>query len=230
METEKFKILVVDDELDVVDFLKYNLVNEGYQVKTARDGTTAIEVAFSFKPDIILLDIMMPGMDGIEVCRRLRENPQFDRSIIIFLTARNEDYSEIASFEAGADDFINKPIRPRVLKARIKAILSRYNRAEEKKEKKTIVTGQLTIDHEKKNVLLNGKEIDLPRKDFEILCLLASRPGKIFTRDEIFQKVWGDDVIVTDRTLDVHIRKLREKIGNSMIKTFKGIGYGLKIN
>ena len=223
MSTFSHKILIVDDELDILEFLSYNLKKEGYQVFTAPDGNEAIAIAKKELPHLVLLDVMMPGLDGIEVCRELRSVPGLNDVVIAFLTARSEDYSHIAGFDAGADDYINKPIKPRVLISRIKALLRRYPTGKEGES--VIDVGGLKIDRESYLVINDGKEINLPRKEFELLSLLASKPGKVFAREEILNRVWGDEVIVGDRTIDVHIRKLREKIGEDFIKTVKGVGY-----
>lgn len=223
MSTFSHKILIVDDELDILEFLSYNLKKEGYQVFTAPGGDEAIAIAKKELPHLVLLDVMMPGLDGIEVCRELRSAPGLNDVIIAFLTARSEDYSHIAGFDAGADDYINKPIKPRVLISRIKALLRRYPTGKEGES--VIDVGGLKIDRESYLVINDGKEINLPRKEFELLSLLASKPGKVFAREEILNRVWGDEVIVGDRTIDVHIRKLREKIGEDFIKTVKGVGY-----
>ncbi len=225
MEEKANKILVVDDEPDILEFVSYNLKKEGFRVLTAPDGHSAIKLAKDNDPDLIILDIMMPGLDGVEVCRQLRELPLFQNTLIIFLTARSEDYSEIAGFDVGADDYITKPIRPRVLIARIKALLKRKQR--EDLQTQLLTVGDLTIDVAKRIVEKDSTKINLPKKEFELLRLLASKPGKIFTRDEIYLKIWGNNIQVGDRTLDVHIRKLREKIGEKYIKTSKGIGYGV---
>lgn len=222
MNTSDFKILLVDDEPDIIEFLSYNLKKEGYQVFTALTGEEGIEVARKETPHLILLDVMMPGIDGIEVCKELRGIPGMDAVIIAFLTARSEDYSHIAGFEAGADDYISKPIKPRVLLSRIKALLRRSNAGT---ENTSVDVGKLRIDRESYLVHKEGEEINLPRKEFELLSLLASKPGKVFAREEILNKVWGDDVVVGDRTIDVHIRKLREKLGEEYIRTVKGVGY-----
>jgi two-component system alkaline phosphatase synthesis response regulator PhoP len=216
------KILVVDDEEDILEFLGYNLKKEGYQVFTAPNGQEALELAQKEKPDLVLLDVMMPGIDGMEVCSRMRQMPGMDRTIIAFLTARSEDYSHIAGFDAGADDYINKPIKPRVLMSRIKALLKRLPTSE---DSKVLDLGGIRIDRESYLIYKDGQEMSLPRKEFELLSLLASKPGKVFPREEILNKVWGDEVVVGDRTIDVHIRKLREKIGEDYIKTVKGVGY-----
>ena len=217
------KILLVDDEPDILEILKYNLVKEGYEVATANNGEEGLRRAEEFSPDLIILDIMMPVMDGVEVCRQLRARPEFDQTVITFLTAREEDYSQIAALDTGGDDYITKPIRPRVLISRVKALLRRGTRAEEAPSH--IELGDLEIDLEQ-FVVRRGKErIELAKKEFDLLTLLASKPGKVFSREEIFNKVWGTDVIVGNRTIDVHIRKLREKLGDHYIKTMKGIGY-----
>jgi len=223
MSTEQ-KILLVDDEQDILEFLSYNLKKEGYSVFTANNGKEAIIIAKKVTPDLIILDVMMPDMDGIETCRGLREIPELKNVMIAFLTARNEDYSQIAGFDVGADDYINKPIKPRVLISRIKALLRRATGTEANKIDK-VDTGGIKIDRERYVIEKNGVEINLPKKEFELLALLASKPGKVFTREVILDLVWGGDVVVGDRTIDVHIRKLREKIGEDFIKTIKGIGY-----
>jgi len=223
---DKVKILIVDDEPDILEFLKYNLdKEEGFEVFTAQDGEEGIKVAEREQPTLIILDIMMPKMDGVEVCRHLRAKPEFEHTIITFLTARDEDYSQIAALDVGGDDYITKPIRPRVFLSRIKALLRRSGRAPESDSAEIIRVGDLAIDREKVNVTRGEETIDLAKKEFELLYLLVSKPGKVFSRDEIFNKVWGTDVIVGNRTIDVHIRKLREKIGDHYIKTIKGIGY-----
>lgn len=222
MTTFSHKILIVDDEQDILEFLSYNLKKEGYQVFTAPNGNEAITLAKKELPNLVLLDVMMPGIDGIEVCRELRSAPGLDDVIIAFLTARSEDYSHIAGFDAGADDYINKPIKPRVLISRIKALL---RRTANEKGSEAIDMGGLRIDRESYLVIKDGKEINLPRKEFELISLLASKPGKVFAREEILNRVWGDEVVVGDRTIDVHIRKLREKIGEDFIRTVKGVGY-----
>ncbi|NND77207.1 MAG: response regulator transcription factor [Flavobacteriales bacterium] len=218
------KILLVDDEKDIIEFLKYNLSKEGYEVAYAYNGKDAIKKVNKFDPDLILLDVMMPEMDGIEVCRELRSNKRFKDVIIAFLTARGEDYSQIAGFEAGADDYIAKPIKPRVLSSRVAALLRRNN---QKNEQPKEVSG-ITVDRERYLAIINGEEAVLPRKEFELLDLLISKPGKVFTREKILSDVWGSDVVVGDRTIDVHIRKLREKIGEEKIVTVKGVGYKLE--
>ncbi|CAN5877832.1 response regulator transcription factor [soil metagenome] len=222
MTTFSHKILIVDDEEDILEFLSYNLKKEGYQVFTAPNGNEAIALAKKELPHLVLLDVMMPGIDGIEVCRELRGSTGMDDVIIAFLTARSEDYSHIAGFDAGADDYINKPIKPRVLISRIKALL---RRTPNEKDVAALDMGGLRIDRESYLVIKDGKEINLPRKEFELISLLASKPGKVFAREEILNRVWGDEVVVGDRTIDVHIRKLREKIGEEFIRTVKGVGY-----
>ena len=226
------KILLVDDEPDILEFLSYNLKMEGYKIYIADNGEAAIETAKKVNPHLILLDVMMPEMDGIETCRQLRKIPGLNYTVIAFLTARGEDYSQIAGFEAGGDDYINKPVKPKVLLSRIKALLKRYNDPLYVKfhddSKKIIKKGDLKIDTEKFVVYKKNKELILTKKEFELLSFLSSKPGKVFTRKEIFRLVWGDEVIVGDRTIDVHIRKLREKIGAKHIKTFKGVGYKFK--
>jgi two-component system alkaline phosphatase synthesis response regulator PhoP len=222
MSNQAAKILLVDDEPDILEFMAYNLKKEGYEVFTGQNGREAIEIAKKEKPQLIILDIMMPVMDGIEACRQIREMPDFKNTIITFLTARSEDYSQIAGFDAGADDYISKPIKPRVLISRIKALLRRYHNT---KPDLNLTLGDIVIDREKYLVYKNKKAINLPRKEFELLSLLTSKPGKVFTRDDILSRVWGDDIVVGDRTIDVHIRKIREKLGDDSIKTIKGIGY-----
>ncbi len=218
------KILLVDDETDILEFLSYNLKKEGYDVYTATNGNEAIAIAKKVSPQLIILDVMMPDMDGIETCREIRALPGLKDVMVAFLTARNEDYSQIAGFEVGADDYINKPIKPRVLSSRIKALLRRGT-TEVATGDKTTDLGGIKIDRERFVVIKDGKEFNLPKKEFELMELLASKPGKVFTRDVILDKVWGGDVVVGDRTIDVHVRKLREKLGDDYIKTVKGIGY-----
>ncbi len=224
-KTKMTKILIVDDEIDILDFLSYNLRKEGFDVQTASNGKDAIEIAAKFKPQLIILDIMMPELDGIEVCRRLRSDPQFQKTTITFLTARDEDLTEIQALDVGGDDYITKPIKPQVLISRVKALLRRNRNEQIEPESDIIEVSDLKIDKQKVQVLRGEEIIDLPKKEFELLLLLVSRPGKVFTREEIYHKIWGNDVIVGDRTIDVHIRKLREKIGSDQIKTLKGIGY-----
>jgi len=215
------KIAIIDDEEDIREILSYNLQKEGFQVFVAENGKQGIELCKNEKPDLILLDVMMPGMDGIEVCETIRNTSGLENVLICFLTARNEDYSQIAGLDAGADDYIAKPIKPRVLISRINALLRRKESAVVPAE----LEGVLTINREKYTVFKNGEPIHLPKKEFELLALLASRPEIVFERDVILEKVWGTDIIVGDRTIDVHIRKLREKIGDGYIRTVKGIGY-----
>ncbi|MBK7851008.1 MAG: response regulator transcription factor [Bacteroidetes bacterium] len=227
MSSKAYKILLVDDEPDILEFMEYNLKKEKYSVFTANNGKEALQVAKREKPDLIILDIMMPEMDGIETCRALREMPDFKNTLIAFLTARNEDYSQVAGFDVGADDYITKPIKPRVLISRINALFRRYRNSDPNHEanKNVLSVGDLMIDREQYHVMKGEEKVELPRKEFELLALLASKPGKVFTRDEILERVWGNEVIVGDRTIDVHIRKLREKLGEDLIKTVKGIGY-----
>ncbi len=226
MDLSKFKILVVDDEPDIIEFLSYNLKKEGFTIKTASTGRQAIDMAVSFNPHLILLDVMMPEMDGIETCGELRANPITKDVLIAFLTARNEDYSQIAGFDAGGDDYISKPIKPKVLISRIKALLKRAGSLDDSSDSRDeIPQSGLAIDKERYVVYLDGQEVVLPKKEFELLALLHSKPQKVFTRDEIYQAIWGDEIVVGDRTIDVHIRKLREKLGEDYIRTVKGVGY-----
>ena len=220
----KGNILIVDDELDILEFLTYNLKKEGYEVHTATNGREGLELAQKIIPQLIVLDIMMPEMDGVEVCRRIRTIPELDKSVIAFLTAKNEDLSQINALEVGGDDYITKPIKPQVFASRIKALLRRTS-VEIIENDHIIKIADIEIDKERVTVTRNNVSIDMPKKEFELLLLLVSKPGKVFTREEIYNKIWGDDVIVGDRTIDVHIRKLREKLTSDHIKTFKGIGY-----
>ena len=213
-------ILIVDDEEDIRDILKYNLDKEGFVTQVAENGIQALEIAKSMRPDLILLDVMMPEMDGMEVCENLRQSPGFENTLICFLTARNEDYSQVAGLDAGADDYISKPIKTRILISRINALLRRKRTVE---SEKTI--SDLVINREKYIVEKEGKRIHLPKKEFDLLSLLMSRPDYVFERDYIMERVWGNEIVVGDRTIDVHIRKLREKIGDTYIKTIKGVGY-----
>ncbi len=217
------KILLVDDETDILEFLSYNLTKAGYDVFTCTSGLEAIAVAKKSKPDLIVLDVSMPEMDGIETCQEIRNTEGLESTLITFLSARGEDYSQVAGFDAGADDFITKPIKPRLLVSRVKAILRRRSGTGE------ILTneqeGSIRVDREKHLVYKDSQEYSLPKKEFELLSLLISKPGKVFTRDIILTSIWGDDVVVGDRTIDVHIRKLREKFGEKFIKTIKGVGY-----
>ena len=216
-------ILVVDDELDILEFVGYNLRKEGYIVLTANNGLTAIEIAQENTPDLVILDVMMPDMDGIETCERMRAIPKLTNTIITFLTARSEDYSQIAGLEAGADDYITKPIRPKVLLSRVKALLRRRVVSDDFSNK--LELGDIIIDKEKHTVLYKNLKVELAKKEFKLLEFLTSKPGKVFTRQEILENVWGIEVVVGDRTIDVHIRKLREKINDQYIKTVKGVGY-----
>jgi len=231
MKNNSYKILLVDDENDILEFLSYNLSKAGFDVKTAQNGKDAVKIAKNEIPHLILLDIMMPEMDGIETCEELRNQPELEKTIVAFLTARGEDYSQIAGFEAGGDDYITKPVKPKVLVSRIKALLKRFGKngteyIEGRSEKAAKDTGKdLIVDKDRFIVIKNDKELILPKKEFELLALLLSKPGKVFTREEIFNKVWGDNIVVGDRTIDVHIRKLREKLGDNNIKTIKGVGY-----
>tara|TARA_B100001287_G_scaffold50771_1_gene39785 strand:- start:260 stop:922 length:663 start_codon:yes stop_codon:yes gene_type:complete len=215
------KILIVDDEKDILEFLSYNLRKEGFEILTANNGLEGLEMATKEVPDLIILDVMMPEMDGIEACEKIRETPSLEDTLVLFLTARAEEYSELAGFTAGADDYITKPIKPKLLISRVKAILKRKRRKESVKK---ITLGEILIDKEKHQLTYSGKSVSLPRKEFNLLFLLMSIPGKVFSRDEIIQNVWND-VVVGDRTIDVHVRKIREKIGNHHIKTIKGVGY-----
>ncbi|MBK9174846.1 MAG: response regulator transcription factor [Flavobacteriales bacterium] len=217
------KVLLVDDEPDIVELLKYNLEREGFAVSTALNGRDALKVAKAERPDLIVLDIMMPGMDGVEVCNQLRQLPEFKRTLITFLTARSEDYSQIAGFDAGADDYITKPVRPKVFVSKVKALIKRSGA--DRADGQVLETNGVRVDLEKVTVQVGGQEMHLPKKEFELLVLLMSKPGKVFKRDEIYSQVWGNDLFVGDRTIDVHIRKLREKIGDDRIRTVKGIGY-----
>ena len=223
METDNYKILLVDDEKDILEFLSYNLRKEGYLVFTARNGKDGLRIAVEENPHLIILDIMMPKMDGIETCNEIKALPGLASAIIVFLTARSEDYSQIAGFEAGADDYITKPIKPKVFVSRIKALLRRYKEPQFPSD--DLILKDFTISREKYMVIKDNQEIALPKKEFELLIYLASKPDKVFTREDIFTNVWGNDVIVGDRTIDVHIRKIREKIGIETIKTIKGVGY-----
>tara|TARA_R110000868_G_scaffold360484_2_gene622506 strand:+ start:2232 stop:2912 length:681 start_codon:yes stop_codon:yes gene_type:complete len=222
MNKKEIKILLVDDEPDILEIVGYNLSNEGYQIITAKNGVEAVKKAKKGLPHLIILDVMMPEMDGIEACEIIRKNPDLKDTIITFLTARGEDYSQVAGFDAGADDYITKPIKPKVLVSKVKALLRRYNQQD---VEDSVKIGNLVINRDEYKIILKGIEIILPRKEFELLSLLASKPGKVFKRDEILDKVWGNEVIVGGRTIDVHIRKLREKLGDDSFKTVKGVGY-----
>lgn len=222
------KVLVVDDESDILELLKYNLTKEGYDVKTASNGIKGVEIAKSFVPDLILLDIMMPKQDGVETCRQIREVPELANVFVIFLTARSEEYSEVAAFEMGADDYITKPIKPRALMSRINALFRRESK--KKKDSQKIMIGDLEVDRSSYTVILGDQKINLPKKEFELLYFLAQNPGKVFSRDELLKNIWGTDVYVLARTVDVHIRKVREKIGDGYISTVKGVGYKFDIS
>lgn len=224
MKKRDIKILLADDEADILEIVGYNLSAEGYQILTARNGLEAFEKAKKHKPQLIILDVMMPEMDGVEACEKIRELPELSASIITFLTARSEDYSQVAGFEAGADDYITKPIKPKVLVSKVKALLRRLKENDTHVEG-VVKIGELIINREEYKITNKGKEIILPRKEFELLSLLASKPGKVFKREEILDNVWGNEVVVGGRTIDVHIRKLREKIGDKSFKTVKGVGY-----
>jgi len=217
------KVLVVDDEEPILELLKYNLEKEGYLVKTASDGQIAVDIARKFHPDLVLLDIMMPKMDGVEACRLLRAMPELANTFIVFLTARAEEYSEIAAFDVGADDYILKPIKPRALMSRISALFRRESK--KTSESSQIKIGDLVIDRASYTIQIKGREINLPKKEFELLFFLAQNPNKVFSRDDLLQNIWGSDVYVLARTVDVHIRKVREKIGDDYITTVKGVGY-----
>jgi two-component system, OmpR family, alkaline phosphatase synthesis response regulator PhoP len=220
------KILIVDDEEDILEFLEYNLVNEGYQVRKATGGIEALEVFESFGPDLMIIDIMMPELNGIEVCEKIRSNPDNNDVIIAFLTARSESFTQISALDAGGDDFITKPIKPNVFKSRVTALLRRHPKMKSKEQSDLeLEFGDLKINLNEYSVVLSGEEMGLAKKEFELLALLVSKPGKVFKRAEILNKVWGADVIVGDRTIDVHVRKLREKLGSNYIQTLKGVGY-----
>ncbi|MEQ9423033.1 MAG: response regulator transcription factor [Cyclobacteriaceae bacterium] len=222
------KILVVDDEKDILDLLKYNLEKEGFEVKTALTGKKGVEIAKEFTPNLILLDIMMPNQDGVETCRQMREVPELSGSHILFLTARSEEYSEVAAFDAGADDYIIKPIKPRALVSRINAVFRRSTKKD--KDNLQIKAGDLVIDRTSYTVTVKENSISLPKKEFELLYYLAQNPGKVFSRDDLLQNIWGTDVYVLARTVDVHIRKVREKIGDGFITTIKGVGYKFELS
>lgn len=227
MKKKDIKILLVDDEPDILEIIGYNLAQEGYQIVTAKNGKEAILKAKKELPQLIIMDVMMPEMDGMEACENIRKIPELSHTIITFLTARSEDYSQVAGFDAGADDYIAKPIKPKLLVSKVKALLRRLKEAEQNSE--TLNVGGIEINREAYKIVKDDKEIVLPRKEFELFYLLASKPGKVFTREEILDKVWGNEVIVGGRTIDVHIRKLREKIGEELFKTIKGVGYKFEI-
>jgi two-component system alkaline phosphatase synthesis response regulator PhoP len=228
MKSEAYKILIVDDESDTIELVSYILEKEGFAVVSAGNGVDGLRLAENESPDLIILDVMMPEMDGMEVCERLRSNQKFADTIITFLTARSEDYSQIAGFEAGADDYITKPVRPKTLVARVKALLKRKRTSS--LSSGIVKAGPLTIDPEKRVVLKGSKTLDLPKKEFDLLLLLSSEQGKVFTREYIYRKIWDSDIVVGERTIDVHIRKLRKKIGEDRISTIKGVGYKLSEN
>ena len=224
MKKSDIKILCVDDEPDILEILKYNLLNEGYNVSTAADGKSAIKLAYNISPNLIIMDIMMPRMDGIEACEKLRSDEKFNDTIIMFLTARGEDYSHVAAYDAGADDYVTKPVKPKVLVSKVKGLLRRLKKVIAK-DINEIVFDDIKIDREKYKVYISNNVLNLPRKEFELLYLLASKPDKVYKREKIMETVWGSEVVVGDRTIDVHIRKLREKIGDKYFKTVKGVGY-----
>jgi two-component system alkaline phosphatase synthesis response regulator PhoP len=223
MKKKDIKILLVDDEPDILEIVGYNLSSEGYQVITAENGLVGVEKAIKHKPQLIILDVMMPEMDGIEACEKLRAIPELSETVITFLTARGEDYSQVAGFDAGADDYITKPIKPKLLLSKVKALLRRFKTPEPIEQ--ILKLGNVIINREEYKVIVGKEEMVLPRKEFELLSLLASKPGKVFKREVILDSVWGNDVVVGGRTIDVHIRKLREKIGDDRFKTVKGVGY-----
>lgn len=224
MKKKDICILLVDDEPDIIEIIRYNLSSEGYRIVTAENGREALKVAHKEKPQLIILDVMMPEMDGIETCTQMRKLPELNNTVITFLTARGEDYSQMAGFDAGADDYITKPIKPKVLTSKVKALLRRF-RETKKPDADVLTSGGLIINRDEYKVISEQEEIMLPRKEFELLYLLASHPGRVYKRDEIMEKIWGNDVVVGGRTIDVHIRKLREKIGDDRFQTIKGVGY-----
>jgi two-component system alkaline phosphatase synthesis response regulator PhoP len=227
MKKKDIKILLVDDEQDILEIVGYNLSQEGYQIVTATNGKEAIHKAKKELPHLIIMDVMMPEMDGMEACENIRKISELSNVIIVFLTARSEDYSQVAGFDAGADDYIAKPIKPKVLVSKVKALLRRLKGEDPKGD--ILIVGNIEVNREEYKIIQDGKEIVLPRKEFELFYLLASKPGKVFKREEILDKVWGNEVIVGGRTIDVHIRKLREKIGDELFKTIKGVGYKFEI-
>lgn len=222
MNTNDIKILLVDDEPDILEIVGYNLKNEGYQIFEAKNGVEGLEMAKKEKPHLIVLDIMMPEMDGIEVCEKIRNNEDIKHTLITFFTARGEDYSQLAGFDVGADDYITKPIKPKVLVSKVKALLRRFKDVD---TSQNVEIGNIIIDKDEYVIIKDGEKMSLPRKEFELFSLLASKPGKVFKRDDILNRVWGNEVVVGGRTIDVHIRKLREKIGDESFKTVKGVGY-----
>ena len=224
MKKSDIKILCVDDEPDILEILKYNLSNVGYDIYLANDGLSAIKKAKEIIPNLIIMDVMMPKMDGIQACENLRENEKFNDTIIMFLTARGEDFSHVAAYEAGADDYVTKPVKPKILISKVKGLLRRFKKVNDN-DINIIELKDIIIDKEKYKVYMSGNTLNLPRKEFELLYLLASKPDKVFKREKIMENVWGGEVVVGDRTIDVHIRKLREKLGDKYIKTIKGVGY-----
>ena len=224
MKKSDIKILCVDDEPDILEILKYNLSNVGYDIYLANDGLSAIKKAKEIIPNLIIMDVMMPKMDGIQACENLRANEKFNDTIIMFLTARGEDFSHVAAYEAGADDYVTKPVKPKILISKVKGLLRRFKKVTDN-DFAIIELNDIIIDKEKYKVYISGNNLDLPRKEFELLYLLASKPDKVFKREKIMENVWGGEVVVGDRTIDVHIRKLREKLGDKYIKTIKGVGY-----
>lgn len=224
MKKSDIKILCVDDEPDILEILKYNLSNVGYDIYLANDGLSAIKKAKEIIPNLIIMDVMMPKMDGIQACENLRANEKFNDTIIMFLTARGEDFSHLAAYEAGADDYVTKPVKPKILISKVKGLLRRFKKVNDN-DIAIIELNNIIIDKEKYKVYISGNNLDLPRKEFELLYLLASKPDKVFKREKIMENVWGGEVVVGDRTIDVHIRKLREKLGDKYIKTIKGVGY-----
>ena len=228
MKNKEINILLVDDEPDILEIVGYNLKNEGYKVYAAKNGVEAIEIAKKTTPHLILLDIMMPEMDGIEACEKIRATSGLENVLIVFFTARGEDYSQVAGYDVGADDYITKPIKPKVLVSKVKALLRRIKEVNTSSEQVSV--GNIIIDREEYVVIKEGKKLSLPKKEFELFSLLASKPGKVFKRDSILDQVWGNEVVVGGRTIDVHIRKLREKIGENNFKTIKGVGYKFVIN
>jgi len=230
MSDSKFKILLVDDEPDILEIISYNLESNGFEVFTASNGVKALKKAKAVLPNLIILDVMMPEMDGIETCEEIRKIPELNNTIVTFLTARSEDYSQLAGFDAGADDYINKPIKPKLLVGKVKSLLRRLNSGKSVEDQNMITVGNLIIDREEYKITYCNQEMVLPKKEFELLYLLASKPGKVFKRDYILEKIWGLEVVVGNRTIDVHIRKLRSKLGDSKFKTIKGVGYKFIIN
>jgi two-component system alkaline phosphatase synthesis response regulator PhoP len=229
MKKSDIKILCVDDEPDILEILKYNLSTEGYDIYTASDGLSALKKANEILPNLIIMDVMMPKMDGIETCEKIRSQDEFNDTLIMFLTARGEDYSHVAAYEAGADDYVTKPVKPKILVSKVKGLLRRFKK-KTSDEISEIIIDNIKIDREKYRVYISNETLELPRKEFELLYLLASKPDKVFKREKIMELVWGTEVLVGDRTIDVHIRKLREKIGDKYFKTIKGVGYKFVVN